>query len=63
MEFKRLCKRLVHQTHEAIEHYGMIEPGERWLIGLVGQQRQPYAAGGPARVEMARSVAGLAFGL
>ena len=33
-----MCKRLVRQAHEAIERYGMIEPSERWLIGLVGQQ-------------------------
>jgi tRNA 2-thiocytidine biosynthesis protein TtcA len=35
-EFKKLRKRLVRQTREAIDHYGMIEPGARWLICLSG---------------------------
>ncbi|MBT6544996.1 MAG: tRNA 2-thiocytidine(32) synthetase TtcA, partial [Rhodobacteraceae bacterium] len=33
-EFKKLRKRLVQQTCEAITHYGMIEPGARWLVCL-----------------------------
>jgi len=34
--FRKLRKRLVRQTREAIEHYGMIEPGTRWLVCLSG---------------------------
>ena len=35
-EFKKLRKRLVRATREAIERYGMIEPGARWLVCLSG---------------------------
>ncbi len=35
-EFKKLRKRLVRQTREAIEKYGMIEPGAKWLVCLSG---------------------------
>ena len=35
-EFKKLRKRLIRQTREAIENYGMIEPGARWLVCLSG---------------------------
>ncbi|TQS73484.1 tRNA 2-thiocytidine(32) synthetase TtcA [Rhodobacteraceae bacterium] len=35
-EFKKLRKRIVRQTREAIEHYGMIERGARWLVCLSG---------------------------
>lgn len=34
--FKKLRKRIVRQTREAIEQYGMIEPGSRWLVCLSG---------------------------
>ena len=34
--FKNLRKRLVRDTREAIERYGMIEPGTRWLFCLSG---------------------------
>ncbi len=34
--FKKLRKRIVRQTREAIEHYGMIEPGTKWLVCLSG---------------------------
>ena len=34
--FKKLRKRLVQKTREAIAQYGMIEPGARWLICLSG---------------------------
>ena len=34
--FKKLRKRLVRQTREAIEKYGMIEPGAKWLVCLSG---------------------------
>ena len=34
--FKKLRKRLVQQTCEAITQYGMIEPGARWPICLSG---------------------------
>ncbi|KAF0676176.1 tRNA 2-thiocytidine(32) synthetase TtcA [Profundibacterium mesophilum] len=35
-EFRKLRKRIVRQTREAIEQYGMIEPGARWLVCLSG---------------------------
>ena len=45
-EFKKLRKRLLRNTREAIEHYGMIEPVCA-LAGLpIGRERQLHAAGG-----------------
>lgn len=35
-EFRKLRKRLVRETRTAIEDYGMIRPGDRWLICLSG---------------------------
>jgi len=35
-EFKKLRKRIVRNTREAIEQYGMIEPGAKWLVCLSG---------------------------
>lgn len=35
-EFKKLRKRIVRQTREAVEQYGMIERGARWLVCLSG---------------------------
>ncbi len=35
-EFRKLRKRIVRQTREAIERYGMIERGTRWLVCLSG---------------------------
>ena len=35
-EFKKLRKRIVRQTREAIQQYGMIERGARWLVCLSG---------------------------
>jgi tRNA 2-thiocytidine biosynthesis protein TtcA len=35
-EFKKLRKRLVREVREAIESYGMIERGARWLVCLSG---------------------------
>ena len=35
-EFKKLRKRLVRQTREAIDAYGMIEPNAKWLVCLSG---------------------------
>lgn len=35
-EFKKLRKRLVREVREAIEAYGMIERGARWLVCLSG---------------------------
>ena len=35
-EFRKLRKRIVRQAREAVEHYGMVEPGARWLICLSG---------------------------
>ena len=35
-EFRKLRKRIVRYTREAIEQYGMIERGARWLVCLYG---------------------------
>ncbi len=35
-EFKKLRKRLVREVREAIETYGMVERGARWLVCLSG---------------------------
>ena len=35
-EFKKLRKRIIKNTREAIEHYGMIERGARWLVCMSG---------------------------
>ncbi|MEM0942425.1 MAG: tRNA 2-thiocytidine(32) synthetase TtcA [Pseudomonadota bacterium] len=36
LEFRKLRKRLIRQTREAIELYGMTNPGGRWLVCLSG---------------------------
>ncbi|NMG38425.1 tRNA 2-thiocytidine(32) synthetase TtcA [Chelativorans sp. ZYF759] len=36
VEFKKLRKRLLRQTRETIEAYGMVRPGQRWLVALSG---------------------------
>ena len=35
-EFRKLRKRIVREVREAIETYGMIERGARWLVCLSG---------------------------
>lgn len=35
-EFRKLRKRIVRETRAAIDQYGMIEPGARWLVCLSG---------------------------
>ena len=35
-EFKKLRKRIVRNTREAIEQYGMVTPDSRWLVCLSG---------------------------
>lgn len=35
-EFRKLRKRIVRQVREAIDQYGMIEPGGKWLVCLSG---------------------------
>ena len=35
-EFRKLRKRIVRQTRDAIEQYGMIEPGSKWLVCMSG---------------------------
>ena len=35
-EFRKLRKRLVHQVREATQTFGMIRPGDRWLVCLSG---------------------------
>ncbi|MCG6115584.1 MAG: tRNA 2-thiocytidine(32) synthetase TtcA [Mesorhizobium sp.] len=36
VEFKKLRKRLLRQTRETIETFGMVRPGKRWLVALSG---------------------------
>lgn len=36
VEFNKLRKRLVRLTREAIEKFGMVRPGARWLVALSG---------------------------
>lgn len=36
LEFRKLRKRLIRETREAIETYGMATPGDRWLVCLSG---------------------------
>lgn len=35
-EFRKLRKRLIRETRDAIETYGMVTPGDRWLVCLSG---------------------------
>ena len=57
-EFRKLRKRIIRETRAAIDQYGMIEPGARWLVCLSGGQGQLHAARGPRGASMARAVAG-----
>lgn len=36
VEFKKLRKRLLRQTREALNQFGMVEEGTRWLVALSG---------------------------
>jgi tRNA 2-thiocytidine biosynthesis protein TtcA len=36
VEFNKLRKRLMRQTREAIEKFGMVRPGDRWLVAISG---------------------------
>jgi tRNA 2-thiocytidine biosynthesis protein TtcA len=36
VEFNKLRKRLIRLTREAIDTFGMVRPGERWLVALSG---------------------------
>jgi tRNA 2-thiocytidine biosynthesis protein TtcA len=36
VEFNKLRKRLVRLTREAIDKFGMVQPGARWLVALSG---------------------------
>jgi tRNA 2-thiocytidine biosynthesis protein TtcA len=36
LEFNKLRKRLVRNAREAIEQFGMVRPGDRWLVALSG---------------------------
>ena len=35
-EFNKLRKRLIRNTREALEKFGMVRPGDKWLIALSG---------------------------
>lgn len=36
VEFNKLRKRLIRNTREALEKFGMVRPGEKWLVALSG---------------------------
>mgnify|MGYP000539588411 FL=1 len=36
VEYNKLRKRLLRNMRQAIEDFGMVRPGERWLVGLSG---------------------------
>lgn len=36
VEFNKLRKRLVRMTREALDKFGMVKPGQKWLIALSG---------------------------
>jgi tRNA 2-thiocytidine biosynthesis protein TtcA len=36
VEFNKLRKRLIRLTREALDKFGMVRPGERWLVALSG---------------------------
>jgi len=36
LEFRKLRKRIIRETREAIDAYGMARAGERWLVCLSG---------------------------
>ena len=36
VEFNKLRKRLLRHARQAIESYGMVQAGDRWLVGLSG---------------------------
>ncbi|KKC40711.1 tRNA 2-thiocytidine biosynthesis protein TtcA [Devosia epidermidihirudinis] len=36
VEFNKLRKRLIRNVREAIEKFGMVRPGEKWLVALSG---------------------------
>jgi tRNA 2-thiocytidine biosynthesis protein TtcA len=36
LNFRKLRKRIIRQTREAIEHYTMLKPGGKWLVCLSG---------------------------
>ncbi|MCP1199459.1 tRNA 2-thiocytidine(32) synthetase TtcA [Notoacmeibacter sp. MSK16QG-6] len=36
VEFNKLRKRLIRQVRQALDDYGMVRPGERWLVALSG---------------------------
>ena len=36
VEFNKLRKRLLRHARQAIERYGMVQAGDRWLVGLSG---------------------------
>ena len=36
VEFNKLRKRLLRQTRQAIDDFGMMKPGDRWLVALSG---------------------------
>lgn len=56
-EFKKLRKRIVRMTREAIEQYGMNRKRCAVACLLVGRQRQLHIACCASRIAMARSFA------
>ena len=59
-EFRKLRKRLVRQTREALETYAMVTPRRPLARLPVGRQGQLHAARGADRAEVARPAAGRA---
>ena len=57
-EFRKLRKRIVRQVREAVEQYGMIERGARWLVCLSGGKDSYTLLAALDRTAMARPAAG-----
>jgi tRNA 2-thiocytidine biosynthesis protein TtcA len=36
VEFRKLRKRIIQSVREAVDHYAMVRPGDRWLVCLSG---------------------------
>jgi len=36
LEFRKLRKRIIRETRDAIDRFAMVEPGARWLVCLSG---------------------------
>ena len=59
-EFRKLSKRIVRLTREAIETYGMVRPGGRWLVCLSGGKDSYTLLAALVELQVARPAAGRA---